>query len=80
MAERVRHASMRWRTSSSKLADGSGQLVVGLGQLNDGLVQLSDGTGELSMKLSDGAQQAPRWQGDRLDRAVESASNPVVVN
>lgn len=76
----MRHASMRWRTSCSKLADGSGQLVVGLGQLNDGLVQLSDGTGELSMKLSDGAQQALRWQGDRLDRAVESASNPVVVN
>lgn len=66
--------------ASSQLANGSSQLVVGLGQLNDGLVQLSDGTGELSMKLSDGAKQAPRWQGDRLDKAVKSASNPVVVN
>lgn len=66
--------------ASSKLADGSNQLVVGLGQLNDGLVKLSDGTGELSLKLSDGAKEAPRWEGDRLDKAVKSASNPVVVN
>ena len=66
--------------ASSKLADGSSQLVVGLGTLNDGLVQLSDGTGELSMKLNDGAQQAPRWEGDRLGQAVDAASNPVVNN
>lgn len=66
--------------ASSQLASGSNQLVVGLGSLNDGLVQLSDGTGELSMKLSDGAKQAPRWEGDRLNDAVEAASRPVVVN
>ena len=66
--------------ASSQLAAGSNQLVVGLGSLNDGLVQLSDGTGELSVKLSDGAQQAPRWEGDRLNKAVDAASRPVVVN
>lgn len=66
--------------ASSKLAAGSNQLVVGLGDLNSGLVQLSDGTGELSMKLSDGAAEAPRWEGDRLDQAIEAASEPVVAH
>jgi len=66
--------------ATSKLADGSNQLVVGLGDLNEGLVKLSDGTGELSMQLSDGAEKAPRWEGTRLNRAVEAASNPVVTN
>ncbi|AQQ14026.1 Chromosome partition protein Smc [Corynebacterium glaucum] len=66
--------------ATSKLAEGSDQLVVGMGELSDGLVQLSDGTGELSLKLSEGAEKAPRWEGERLDMAVENASNPVVVN
>ena len=66
--------------ASSQLAAGSNQLVVGLGSLNDGLVQLADGTGELSVKISEGAEQAPRWEGDRLDKAIDSASRPVVVN
>ncbi|TVX78869.1 YhgE/Pip domain-containing protein [Corynebacterium sp. NML180780] len=66
--------------ASSKLADGSNQLVVGLGALNDGLVQLDDGTGELSVKLHDAQEQAPTWEGERLNKAVDSASNPVVLN
>lgn len=66
--------------ATTKLAEGSDQLVVGMGELSDGLVQLSDGTGELSLKLSEGAEKAPRWEGERLDMAVDSASNPVVVN
>lgn len=66
--------------ATSRLADGSNQLVVGLGDLNEGLVKLSDGTGELSMQLSDGADKAPSWEGSRLSKAVESASNPVVTN
>ena len=66
--------------ASSKLADGSNQLVVGLGALNDGLVQLDDGTGELSVKLHDAQEEAPTWKGERLDKAVETASQPVVLN
>ncbi|WKD56607.1 ABC-2 family transporter protein [Corynebacterium capitovis DSM 44611] len=65
---------------SSKLAAGTDQLVVGVGTLNDGLVQLDDGAGELSLKLGQGAQQAPRWEGDRLTAATNAASTPVVQN
>lgn len=63
--------------ATSKLAAGSNQLVVGLGDLNDGLVKLSDGTGELSMKLADGAKEAPKWEGERLDKAIHAAADPV---
>ena len=63
--------------ATSRLADGSNQLVVGLGDLNDGLVKLSDGTGELSMSLADGAEKAPKWQGERLDKAIDAAAEPV---
>lgn len=63
--------------ATSKLAAGSNQLVVGLGDLNDGLVKLSDGTGELSMSLADGAEKAPSWQGERLDKAINAAAEPV---
>lgn len=63
--------------ATSRLADGSSQLVVGLGDLNDGLVTLSDGTGQLSMSLSDGAKQAPSWEGERLDKAIDAAAEPV---
>lgn len=66
--------------ATSKLAAGSNQLVVGLGDLNDGLVKLSDGTGELSMQLSDGADEAPSWDGERLDKAIRAASESVVTN
>ncbi|AWB84967.1 YhgE/Pip domain-containing protein [Corynebacterium liangguodongii] len=62
---------------SSKLAAGSDQLVVGASALADGLVQLDSGSGELSMRLSDGASQAPRWQGERLDAAAGAAATPV---
>lgn len=65
---------------TSKLAGGSNQLVVGLNDLNDGLVTLSDGTGELSLKLNEGADKAPTWEGDRLEKATEAAGNPVVHN
>ncbi|MBA1836505.1 YhgE/Pip domain-containing protein [Corynebacterium sp. zg912] len=63
--------------ATSKLAAGSNQLVVGLGDLNDGLVKLSDGTGELSMSLADGAEKAPSWEGQRLDKAIDAAAEPV---
>lgn len=63
--------------ATSRLAAGSNQLVVGLGDLNDGLVKLSDGTGELSMSLADGAEKAPSWEGDRLDKAIDAAAEPV---
>ncbi len=63
--------------ATSKLAAGSNQLVVGLGDLNDGLVKLSDGTGELSMSLADGAEKAPSWEGQRLDKAIDAAAQPV---
>ena len=53
---------------------------MGLGALNDGLVQLDSGTGELSVKLHDAQEEAPTWRGDRLDKAVETASQPVVLN
>lgn len=66
--------------ATSQLANGSNQLVVGLGDLNDGLVKLSDGTGELSLKITEGADEVPRWEGERLDSAIESASNPVTIN
>lgn len=64
---------------SSRLAAGSEQLVVGMGTLGDGLVQLDGGSGELSMKLSEGAEKAPRWEGQRLDAAADSAATPVVL-
>ena len=63
--------------ATSRLAAGSNQLVVGLGDLNDGLVKLSDGTGELSMSLSDGAEKAPSWEGERLNKAIDAAADPV---
>ena len=63
--------------ATSRLAAGSSQLVVGLGDLNDGLIKLSDGTGELSMSLADGAEKAPSWEGERLDKAIDATAEPV---
>ncbi|MGI0542098.1 YhgE/Pip domain-containing protein [Corynebacterium aquatimens] len=62
---------------TSRLADGSDQLVVGVDQLNDGLIQLDDGSGELALKITEGAEELPRWHGERLDKASEAASSPV---
>ncbi|WP_165164749.1 YhgE/Pip family protein [Corynebacterium qintianiae] len=62
---------------SSRLAAGTDQLVVGVAALNDGLVQLDSGSGELALRLSEGAGQAPRWEGDRLTSATDAAAMPV---
>lgn len=62
---------------STRLAAGTDQLVMGVGALRDGLVQLDGGSGELAMRLGDGAAQAPRWEGERLDAATSAASSPV---
>ena len=62
---------------SSRLAAGTDQLVVGVTALRDGLVQLDGGSGELAMKLGEGATQAPRFEGTRLDAASQAASAPV---
>lgn len=64
-------------SGSSRLAQGSDQLVAGLGALGEGLIQLSDGSGQLSLQLAQGAEQAPRWDGARLDAATDAAGSPV---
>ncbi|STC69228.1 YhgE/Pip domain-containing protein [Corynebacterium pilosum] len=64
---------------TSKLSAGSQQLVVGLAALDEGLVTLDAGSGELSMAITDGAKEVPRYEGERLDKAAEAAANPVAL-
>lgn len=59
------------------LADGSEQLVVGVDQLNDGLVQLDSGSGELALRINEGADQVPSFEGSKLDEASDVAGAPV---
>ncbi|WP_052092995.1 YhgE/Pip domain-containing protein [Corynebacterium tuscaniense] len=62
---------------SNVLSDGTQQLVAGMDELNSGLVQLDDGSGELALKLNEGADQVPRFDGKKLDSASSVASSPV---
>ena len=62
---------------TTKLADGSEQLVVGMDELNDGLVQLDSGSGELALRINEGAEQVPSFEGSKLDKASDVAGAPV---
>ena len=62
---------------TTQLADGSEQLVVGMDELNDGLVQLDDGSGELALKITEGSEQVPSFEGSKLDEASDVAGAPV---
>lgn len=76
---------------SSRLAAGSNQLVVGAddlaaglvrldegaGRLKEGSGQLADGTSQLRLSMSDASGQVPRWEGQRLNAASDTASAPV---
>ncbi|MBP3948403.1 YhgE/Pip domain-containing protein [Corynebacterium sp. Marseille-P3884] len=62
---------------TTQLADGSEQLVVGMDELNDGLVQLDDGSGELALKITEGSEQVPSFEGSKLDEAADVAGAPV---
>lgn len=59
------------------LLDGTNQLVTGVEALNSGLIQLDEGSGELALKLTEGAEQVPRFEGQRLDDASSVAGSPV---
>ncbi|AIT61189.1 YhgE/Pip family protein [Corynebacterium doosanense] len=76
---------------SSQLSAGSQQLVIGAddlaaglvrldegaGALHDGSGRLADGTSQLRLSMSDASGQVPRWEGDRLNQASDTASAPV---
>ena len=62
------------------LVDGTRQLVVGVEALNEGLIQLDDGSGELALKITEGAEQVPRFEGSKLEDASSVASSPVRLN
>lgn len=63
---------------TSRLVEGSSQLSVGAQQLGDGLVTLDAGNGELALKLSDGAQQVPRFPDSSRQQTSDVVSTPVV--
>ena len=62
---------------TARLTDGTEQLVVGVDQLNDGLVQLDSGSGELALRINEGADQVPSFEGSKLDEASDVAGAPV---
>lgn len=61
---------------SSQLAAGATQLRTGAAALRDGLVRLDDGSGELALKLGEGADAVPTWEGQRLDQASAVGGSP----
>lgn len=54
---------------TTKLVGGTQQLAVGAASLRDGLVRLDEGSGELSLKLSNAADQVPSFDGAKRDGA-----------
>lgn len=68
----------RLADGTSQLVPGTEQLAVGAAALRDGLVRIGDGSGELTLKISDGSQQVPRFEGQRRDAAAATIASPVI--
>lgn len=62
---------------TSRLVGASDQLTVGAAQLRDGLVELDTGSGELSLRISQGAQQVPHYEDGRVADYAETIATPV---
>ena len=77
LATELSDPNAQYRSGVDQATEASKTLADGLGDLNDGLIKLSDGTGELSMSLADGAEKAPSWEGERLDKAIDATAEPV---
>ncbi|AKK03259.1 YhgE/Pip domain-containing protein [Corynebacterium epidermidicanis] len=65
---------------TTKLAGGASQLTVGANALRDGLVQLDEGSGELSLKLSDGAQKVPELSDTRRAETSQVIGKSVITS
>lgn len=62
---------------TARLSDGTSKLVVGARTLADGTTKLDDGSGELALRITEGAEQVPSFEGSKLDKAADTAGAPV---